>query len=406
MEKNIDIETFSILNKFLKITEKVDSLIVLNKDSFFVFQFIKDNKIEIVHFEIDQSNQRIILKIDHLNTFENKKVILRQIKNESKNFDISLEYSLPSIEEFKYLAKKYKEKYNNVSLGNSQNRLAESYGYKNYQTIKPNLKPININEIRSKLLLKKLNGYTNILEINKIYLSFITVCFGTQPTPTENNINYEYEIDLNNFKFKEENKIFFYNLLIQVSNINTLFQISFFNQINLTNGLIELKSNYELNYPFGKDPDLLKDVFDKEIITFIFSIKNKNKDLIKQNKILNEDKSLDEKIETFCLVSYEPEYGEKKYFLIDVIINKRNNTLRSIIYDKLGGSPIQLYYNKDFDKNLLESQAIEDLILEYENRNKFKLEKESNLSIIKSYFPENLFKVNMISLKLKKFLDF
>ena len=80
MEKNIDIETFSILNKFLKITEKVDSLIVLNKDSFFVFQFIKDNKIEIVHFEIDQSNQRIILKIDHLNTFENKKVILRHLK--------------------------------------------------------------------------------------------------------------------------------------------------------------------------------------------------------------------------------------------------------------------------------------------------------------------------------------
>ncbi|RXJ84088.1 hypothetical protein [Arcobacter cloacae] len=405
MEKNINIETFSIINPFLETIKEIDSLSVVNKVSFLVFQFIKDNEIEIVHFEIDEINKCIILKIDYLNTFQNKNVILDAIKKEAKNVDISVKYSLPSIEEFKFLAKKYKEIGEYSSLGHAQNGLATSYGYKNYQTIKPVLKPVNMDEIRSKLLLRGRRGY-GVLEMHKIYSSFITVCFGTKPEANKNRIEYEYEINLNDFPFSEENKNFFYSILCGINSINNLFQEAFFNEISLDYGFIQLKSNYELTYPFGKDPDLLKDIFDEEVIKFIFSIKNKNKESIEKNKLLNEDKTLDEKIETFCLVSFTPDYGEKQYFLIDAIINKRNNTVRSTIYEKFGGSHIPLSFDKDFDKNLLEEQTIEDLILEYENRNGFKLKKESDLSIIKMYFSSHLFQEDRISLKLKSFLAF
>lgn len=373
MEKNTNIETFSIINPFLETIKKIDSLTVVNKVSFLVFQFVKDNEIEIVNFEIDEINKCIILKIDYLNTFQNKNVILDAIKKEAKNVGISVKYSLPSIEEFKFLAKKYKEVCEYGSLGHAQNALATSYGYKNYQTIKPVLKPVNMDEISSKLLLRRHSGSYNVLEMHKIYSSFITVCFGTKPEANKNRIEYEYEINLNDFPFSEANKNFFYTILNRINSINN--DVSFFNEISLDYGFIQLKSNYELTYPLGKDPDLLKDIFDEEVIKFIFSIKNKNKESIEKNKLLNEDKTLDEKIESFCLVSFTPDYGEKQYFLIDAIINKRNNTVRSTIYEKFGGSPIPLSFDKDFDKNLLEEQTIEDLILYYEKMNNIKLKK-------------------------------
>lgn len=405
MEKTINIEDLSIINLFLESIKKIDSLSVINKDTFFVFQFLKDNAIEVVHYEIDTINKCIILKQDHINTFHNKNTIFDELKKEAKKVALSVSYSLPSVEEFKTLAKKSKEANDYNSLGEAQNALSVKYGYKNYQAIKSDLKPIIIEEISGKLLLANINGYRN-LEMDNICSSFITTCFGTRPEVNKNGLVFEYEIDLNDFSFSDENKHFFCTLIDKTNSINKFFQESFFNEISLDFGKIELKSRYELNYPFGKNPQLLKNIFNDEVITLILSIKNKNKDLIQKNKKLNEDKTLDRKIESLCLVSNKIDNHIKEYFLIDAVINKRNNTAMCRIYNKHGFSPIPLFFGNDFDKELLEKQTIEDLILEFEKNHNIKLKKETDLSIVKSYFHKNIFTQDNISNKLKKLLNY
>ncbi|WP_419763961.1 MAG: hypothetical protein ACNI28_09200 [Arcobacter sp.] len=185
---------------------------------------------------------------------------------------------LPSLDEFKYQAKELKKSENYERLGHAQNALAQKYGFISYQAILPNLKAIveNNNDLVKGLELPSFAGIKSP-KLGSQFASFISFCFGHKPTPNKNNKQFEYTIDLTKITKNEDAQNFFYTLVLKTSEINTMLQVSFFAEIYNDYGNLYLKTPFEITYPFGKKRELLKGVFDEDVITLILSIKAKNK---------------------------------------------------------------------------------------------------------------------------------
>ncbi|WP_428027075.1 hypothetical protein [Arcobacter sp.] len=180
---------------------------------------------------------------------------------------------LPSLDEFKLQAKELKKSGNYSSLGLAQKVLAQKYGYSSYQAILPNLKAIvsSNNELIEGLELPSVQGFKPP-QLGSQFASFIAICFGHTPKP-EKDILYEYKINTNNIPVNQKAKDFFYTLLLKTADINRMLQPSFFQLIDNNMGELYLKAPYEITYPFGKNRDLLRGVFNEEVITLIFNIK-------------------------------------------------------------------------------------------------------------------------------------